>query len=177
MQGTRPADATGLPVKRRCSKKPDSVTLASVILASAAVAPAADPKAFHDRAGARNILGDVVERLLGVLDMIEGDPDLEENGDLEPSIGTCYQGVVDAELDTADDEPSLGSFDRMVDQTKSYRQTVGWNRSQDFEQDDCDREDGDQDEQCDDEGWLESGIGDEDGLAEQLGRYHGVVCY
>ena len=40
----------------------------------------------------------------------------------------------------------------------------------------CDREDGDQDEQCDDEGWTESGIGDEDGLAEQLGSYGGLVC-
>lgn len=45
--------------------------------------------------------------------------------------------------EVGDDEPSLGSFDRMVDQTKSYR--LG-SFDVDAEQDDCDREDADPDE-------------------------------
>lgn len=43
-----------------------------------------------------------IDSLIAYLDATESDPDLEEAGDLEPST--------DRELDTADDEPSLGSL-------------------------------------------------------------------
>ena len=43
---------------------------------------------------ARPLIEDEIERLIGVLDLLELDPDLEENGDLEP---------------LADDEPSVGA--------------------------------------------------------------------
>ncbi|MFF0947474.1 hypothetical protein ACFYE9_07330 [Rhizobium leguminosarum] len=50
-----------------------------------------------------------VEQLIALLDLLDGDPDLEDNGDFEPSIGStpqfigndCYD---DLELDAADDE-------------------------------------------------------------------------
>lgn len=45
-----------------------------------------------------------------------------------------------------DSEPSLGSFDRMTNQEKSYRQVSVWCLPLDLEADDCDREDGDPDE-------------------------------
>jgi hypothetical protein len=61
----------------------------------------------------------------------------------------------DAELEEGgDSEPSLGSFDRMVNQEKSYAQSFAeFIPAFDAEQDDA-----------------ESGIGDEDGLREQQGR-------
>ena len=106
----------------------------------------------------------------------------EENGDLEPSLafpgaasgtnGTYHHGNSE-DLEDNDDsgigdldglteqtngEPDLGSFDRMLDQTKSYRQrelfTHVW---PDAEQDDADAEDGD------------TGIADDGGLMEQTG--------
>lgn len=57
-----------------------------------------------------------IEALLGVLDTLDGDPDLEDddpaedNGDDEPSLGSGigYTAGLDLELDTADLEPSLG---------------------------------------------------------------------
>lgn len=52
-------------------------------------------------------LADLREEMIARLDAIDGDCDLEDGGDLEPSI--CgYQGFTDLELDKADDEPSLG---------------------------------------------------------------------
>jgi len=62
-----------------------------------------------------------------------------------------------------DAEPSLGSFDRMVDQTKSWDPKVeDLYSSSDNEQDDCDAEDDDPEEMSE-----MSGIGDHDGLQEQ----------
>ncbi|TAI60165.1 hypothetical protein [Bradyrhizobium sp. Leo170] len=53
---------------------------------------------------------------------------------------------------------NLGSFDRMTDQTKAWRQGRLWDvPGTDAEQDDCDREEAD------------TGIGDHDGLLEQVG--------
>ncbi len=53
-----------------------------------------------------------INRLINFLDDLGGDPDLEPNGDNEPSLGWTTRGNVggcdDLELDTADDEPSLG---------------------------------------------------------------------
>jgi len=47
--------------------------------------------------------------LLGVMDGFDGDPDLEDNADDEPSFGVEINGICELELDTADDEPLLGS--------------------------------------------------------------------
>ena len=66
----------------------------------------------------RKAIGAEIERLIAVLDIADGDPDLEETGDREPSLGSYYGAEPDLELDPSDDEPSLGSFDRMLDQTK-----------------------------------------------------------
>lgn len=49
--------------------------------------------------------------------------------------------------DVGDDEPSLGSFDRMTNQEKSWRTQSPWAfPAVDAEQDDCDREDDDPNE-------------------------------
>jgi hypothetical protein len=106
-------------------------------------------------AALRGRIEKAVETLIAALDLTEADPDLEENGD--------------SDADHSDEEPTLGSFDRMTDQGKSWRQHEGPGRAwgaDDVEQDDCDREDNG-DREPDD-----SGIGDDGGLAEQIG---GVV--
>lgn len=51
-----------------------------------------------------------IERLIGLLDVIDGDPDLEDNADDEPSIGSAWrfvggQVLYDCELDESDFEP------------------------------------------------------------------------
>ncbi len=44
-----------------------------------------------------------IEELIEMLDLLDGDPDLEDNGDLEPSLGsTPYRGEYDLE-----DDPDL----------------------------------------------------------------------
>lgn len=73
---------------------------------------------------------DLVETLIAVLDDIDADPDLGE----------------DDREEVGDDEPSLGSFDRMANQDKSWRQCLWDIPEYDAEQDDCDREDCDPDE-------------------------------
>jgi hypothetical protein len=117
---------------------------------------------------------DEIDRLIRFLD--ESDNHME----LEP----------DDEGDDSDIEPSLGSFDRMADQSKAWRQSAGeLCFSIDAEQDDADNEDGDPAEpslgsvgdvhfdqgrwaagsRCDleqDDG--ETGIADQDGLDEQV---------
>jgi hypothetical protein len=94
--------------------------------------------------------------------------------------------------DEGDDSemPSLGSFDRMADQSKAWRQSAGeLCFSIDAEQDDADNDDGDRaepsmgsigDMHLNQEGWAvgdrrdfeqddaESGIADQDGLDEQV---------
>jgi hypothetical protein len=75
---------------------------------------------------------DLIESLINFLDMVGEDPDLEDGADLENG---------------ADAEPDLGSFDRMTDQSKSWRQTLtGQCADLDAEQDDCDHEDDDPNE-------------------------------
>lgn len=50
-----------------------------------------------------------IERLVELLDVADGDPDLEDDGDHEPSLGGAeISGKVDLELDDCDNEPSLG---------------------------------------------------------------------
>jgi hypothetical protein len=107
-----------------------------------------------------------IERLLLLIDDIDGDADTEESGDLEPSLGAperhphCAEREawrarpyrdrdgaqaawsaggrddsenehddrepdVDDELSGDEEEPSLGAFDRLIDQDHGWRQTQG----------------------------------------------------
>lgn len=70
-------------------------------------------------AGPRAVVEAEIERLIELLDWFDPDSDLEENGDLEPSLGSFMGSAqsADLELDMSDDEPSLGSLDRAIDQT------------------------------------------------------------
>jgi len=61
----------------------------------------------------RDTVESYIEQLISLLDQIDGDPDLEENGDLEPSLhGVVLHGAkgveCDLEGDTSDNEYSLG---------------------------------------------------------------------
>jgi hypothetical protein len=64
---------------------------------------------------ARELLTTAIECLIALLDLQEPDPELEPNGDEEPSLGWTADGRGmndggdDRELDKADDEPSLGA--------------------------------------------------------------------
>jgi hypothetical protein len=100
---------------------------------------------------------ELVDMMLEFLDGIEEDPDLE------PTLGFMNGPPEMDECEVPEDaEPSLGSFDRMVDQEKAWKQVSSW--GVDYEQDDCDREDDDPAEESE-----ASGIGDWDGLMEQIG--------
>jgi hypothetical protein len=137
-----------------------------------------------------------VERLLVVLDTLDGDPDLE------PNLAGYAPGMDDREGDPADDrlaedaddEPSLGFLEHhdyqqllssgayagsdLEDEHDGKEPSLGWTADEvldgpilcpvnprriDFE------------EQCEDEGVLDSGIGDNDGLMEQV-QGHGAGC-
>ncbi len=120
----------------------------------------ANPLKVRDRARARQLIGAEVERLIAYLDALDGDPDLEENGDLEPSLGAGAEGS-DREGDLSDDEPSLGTPDRMVNQEHVYRQHAGSGGYVDHELDRSDYEDGgDTEPVCEDEG---AQVDDEEG--------------
>jgi hypothetical protein len=68
----------------------------------------------------RKSIENEIERLIALLDAVDGDCDLEDDGDDEPSIGStpiCVRGAIqhDLELETSDyepngdeDEPELG---------------------------------------------------------------------
>lgn len=101
-----------------------------------------------------------------LIDFLDG---LEEDPDLEPTLGYMNGPPEMDECEIPEDtEPSLGSFDRMVDQEKSWRtvdrnpDVYGWSSGNDNELDDCDYEDDDPAEASE-----ASGIGDQDGLDEQ----------
>ena len=51
-------------------------------------------------------LEDLIESLIGLLDAIDDDPDLETDADFEPSVGGGSGD--ERELDTSDYEPTLG---------------------------------------------------------------------
>ena len=128
--------------------------------------PAITPKAY------RAAIGDEIERLIAHLDAIDGDPDLEEAGDLEPSLGFDRVGY-DLELDTSDDEPSLGSLagtapfhlGTMSNWTSQTHWAAGGLADAELDtSDDEDTYDAEDDP-------AERGIGDEDGLEEQTGRF------
>jgi hypothetical protein len=105
---------------------------------------------------------ELARSLIDFLDSLNADPDLE------PTMGFEHvPGSDECEM-PEDAEPSLGSFDRMVNQEKSYRtyernpDIYGWSGGVDNELDDCDHEDNDPAEESE-----ASGIGDQDGLDEQ----------
>jgi hypothetical protein len=108
----------------------------------------------------------VRELAKSLIDFLDG---LEDDVDLEPTLGYEHvPGSDECEI-PADAEPSLGSFDRMVNQEKSWRtidrnpDVYGWSAGTDYELDDCDHEDSDPAEESE-----ASGIGDQDGLDEQV---------
>lgn len=51
----------------------------------------------------------MIEEMIALLDVIDGDPDIEEGGDLEPSLGSVPKSIdgqleYDLEADDCDDE-------------------------------------------------------------------------
>jgi hypothetical protein len=56
-----------------------------------------------------------IEELIALLDLVDGDPDLEDTGDDEPSIGTCIfingQMVSDVEMSNGDETDFSGGDD------------------------------------------------------------------
>ena len=70
---------------------------------------------------ARPLIEDEIERLIGVLDLLEADPDLEENGDLE---------------EEPDEEPSLGAHESASGSWEGFQ----WSYDIDAEHDESDFE-------------------------------------
>jgi hypothetical protein len=129
--------------------------------------PVTPEQAFQAIGRLRKDARDEIDRLIQFLDKTDDyvSRELEPDGDDEPSL--C--GVtVERLIDDSDREADLGSFDRMVDQTKALRtadlrhETLGGWPVQDGEIDD-DREEDDPAEESE-----PSGIGDHDGLDEQV---------
>jgi hypothetical protein len=89
---------------------------------------------------------DEIDRLVRFLD------DTENHMEREP----------EDEADESELESSLGSFDRIVDQSKAWKQCGEFCSGDDSEQDEADMEDNDPPEDGD------TGIGDQDGLHEQV---------
>lgn len=127
--------------------------LAYAIPPALAIQEQARETALHDLARLRKEASAEIERLIAFLDA--SDPyvmtELEEQDE-------CEEG--------GDTEPSLGSFDRVTNQEKSYRVVSAWCLPPgcELEADDCDAEDSDPAEASE-----VSGIGDHDGLLEQVG--------
>ena len=66
------------------------------------------------RAAVRTALADEIERLIAILDALDGDAEAEADADGEPSLAGFQWGPGDdRELDPADLEPSLGWLGRM----------------------------------------------------------------
>lgn len=105
--------------------------------------PVTPEEAFQAIGRLRKDARDEIDRLIRFLDSTDNHMEREP----------------DDEGDDADAEPSLGSFDRMTDQGKAWQQRSLWAfPAVDGEQDDADHEAGEA-----------SGIGDLDGLLEQVG--------
>ena len=132
----------------------------------------------------RPMIESEIERLISILDWLDPDPDIEDEGDFEPTedneplygwtgLEAAYgrycleyngQGADELELDDADSEPSLGSME-----TVSQLHWGAFGRN-DYEQD-CE----DEGAQCDDEGWIEEDCGyheDDPGSVPQWGADH-----
>lgn len=65
-------------------------------------------------------IDNIVNRLIDLLDRMDGNPDDEDNGDTEPSLAGFGPGPGDdRELDTADDEPDHeDGHDRSVSEAR-----------------------------------------------------------
>jgi hypothetical protein len=141
--------------------------------------PVTPEEAFQAIGRLRREAREEIDRLIRFLDDTDNHMELEDSIDDNPHD------------DEGEAEPSLGSFDRMADQSKAWRQTEGeLCYSADAEQDDADSEDSDpaepslgsleRQEWADQERWGfgdrrdleqddgESGISDQDGLDEQV---------
>jgi hypothetical protein len=132
--------------------------------------PITPEEAFQAIGRLRKEARDEIDRLVRFLDETDNHMELED---------------VDQDGEGEDAEPSLGSFDRMTDQDKAWRQYSLWAfPAVDAEQDDADAEPslGSMGEQhLNQEVWAkgdrrdlevddgDSGIGDRDGLLEQVG--------
>ncbi len=93
---------------------------------------------------ARPLIEEEIDRLIHVLDVLDNDPELEDNADLEPSTG--------------DEEPSIGAPNEPVGSWRSVGNAEG---DGDREQDTCDDEDShDRETCCEDEGAQCGGEGD-----------------
>ena len=120
----------------------------------------------------RHVIEAEIERMISILDWLDDDPDLEPQGEEEPTEDTeplygwtgmeaAYgrysleyngQGADELELDEADSEPSLGS-------SHAVRQLHWASGSRDEREEVCE----DEGAQCDDEGCVETDCGfDED---------------
>ena len=87
---------------------------------------------FHVQENSRIGIATTIERLIDLLDACDADCDLEDTGDDEPALGfqEDYRsersllglqfGTVDCELDTADDELTLGAPERHPTPWGSY---------------------------------------------------------
>lgn len=109
-----------------------------------------EPRIPYGRSVARlrRIASEEIERLITFLDRTEADADLEDdeprdqpNGDEDEGADSGV-GDPDGLIEQTTGEPSLGSFDRMANQEKSYLQRGAWLGSypDDSELDDADRE-------------------------------------
>ena len=132
-------------------------------------------------------LGEAIEGLIALLDEIQGDPDLEDGqddeptGDEEPSIGSSQAGsqahwaygTDEREGGEADAEPSLASPERHGSQARWAQGSRSDREGEDEHGGDIQDEphDGELDlrEGCD-LGDGDNGIGDWDGLQEQAGQ-------
>ena len=93
-------------------------------------------KTLHNLARLREEASAEIDRLLAFLDASH-----------EYVMSEREEAVDDEACDDTELEPSLGSFDRMTDQSKAWRQQSLWAFPEvDGEQDDCDREDDDPNE-------------------------------
>ena len=145
----------------------------------------------------RPVIEAEIERLIGLLDTLDPDPDLEDGGDGEPILGApehqagSWRGLSlvayqdDREADDGDDEPELGSLER-VKQTSwalggDGEPTCGWTEAEaqfgrygvpSDEREPCCEDEG---SQCDDEGAYEGDFSDaEDECRSGWGSVYGT---
>lgn len=153
----------------------------------------------------RPVIEAEIERLIALLDAIDGDPDLE------PSLGfnvlmLTYAGAVDLEGDTADDEPTMGAIEASLPApltlfggrmhglfpglrepgepltyaSAGFCQVDAWGGPTPAAADECEPCCEDEGAQCDDEGMPnDNGIADWGGMGEGYagGPMAGVVIY
>ena len=101
--------------------------------------PVTPEEAFQAIGRLRKAARDEIDRLLTFLDETDNHMEREPDGD---ELDASYpESGVKAVHPIEDDEPSLGSFDRMTDQSKAWRQGNLWEPPEvDAEQDDADAE-------------------------------------